>query len=50
MNWMRIASSPQFKKLWGKIEDDLIAGNYTLTIQNSNFDLIIDYDMSAFHC
>ena len=32
---MRIAAMPNFRKLWGRIDTDLKAGNYTLTIDNS---------------
>lgn len=35
MNWMRIAALPEFRKLWGRIETNIPAGNYTLTIDNS---------------
>jgi hypothetical protein len=34
MNWMRIASLPDFRKLWGRINEDLPSGQYTLTISN----------------
>ena len=34
--WMRTAAFPTFRKLYGKKEDDLIAGNYTLRI-NYNY-------------
>lgn len=40
MNWMRVAAMPNFRKLWGRIEDDLPAGTYTLTIDNSIFPFI----------
>jgi hypothetical protein len=33
--WMRTAGLPNFRKLWGKIESDLIAGDYTVNITNS---------------
>ena len=39
--WMRTAGLPNFRKLWGKIESDLPAGNYTLGINNN-------YDVSSF--
>lgn len=32
---MRISGLPNFKKLWGKIYQNLNAGNYTMTITNS---------------
>jgi hypothetical protein len=35
MNWMRIATLPNFRKLWGRINNDLAAGTYTLQITNS---------------
>ena len=34
MNWMRIASTPNFRKLWGRIDGDLASGNYSLSIKN----------------
>ena len=33
--WMRVAGLPTFKKLWGRLDKDLPAGDYTLTIQNN---------------
>jgi len=39
MNWMRIATLPNFRKLWGRINNDLPAGNYTLLINNSSYKL-----------
>ena len=45
---MKIASMPNFKKLWGRIEKDIPAGNYTLTIENCTLIFIIDYNMDAF--
>lgn len=30
--WMRTAAFPNFRKLWGKIEDDLDKGNYSVQI------------------
>jgi hypothetical protein len=38
--WMRTAGMPNFRKLWGKINQDLPKGDYTLTITNT-------YDVSA---
>lgn len=35
MVWMRTASTPNFKKLWGRIEQDLEPGTYTIKIDNS---------------
>lgn len=32
---MRTAGLPNFRKLWGKIEQDLEAGDYVITIDNS---------------
>jgi hypothetical protein len=32
--WMRTSGLPNFKKLWGRIEQDLQPGNYTLQIHN----------------
>lgn len=39
--WMRTAGLPNFRKLWGRIEDGLKAGQYTVTIDNN-------YDVSSF--
>ena len=36
MVWMRIAALADFRKLWGRIDGNLIPGNYTLNIVNSN--------------
>jgi hypothetical protein len=33
--WMRMETFPFFKKLWGTVEKDIPAGNYTFYIQNS---------------
>ena len=33
--WMRTAGLPNFRKLWGKIETDMLAGSYHITITNS---------------
>jgi len=33
--WMRTAGLPNFRKLWGRIETDLAAGEYTISIDNS---------------
>lgn len=33
--WMQMESWSNFKKLWGRINEDLIPGNYTLNITNS---------------
>ena len=32
---MRISGLPGFQKLWGRIEDKLAPGNYTMNIQNN---------------
>ena len=45
---MRIAAMPSFRKLWGRIENDLAAGNYTLEIDNSKIIFYLDYDISSF--
>ena len=39
--WMRAAGLPNFRKRWGRIEEDLQPGDYKLTIQNN-------YDMRKF--
>jgi hypothetical protein len=41
MVWMRPAGLPNFRKLWGRINGDLLPGNYTLSIKNT-------YDVKAF--
>ena len=33
--WMRTAGLPNFRKLWGRIEDGLPAGNYKIAIENN---------------
>ena len=38
-NWMRIANLPTFRKLWARINHDLEAGSYTLTVNNSTYRL-----------
>lgn len=48
MNWMRIASLPDFRKLWGRINQDLPSGTYTITITNCIFLFNLDYDVSQF--
>lgn len=35
MNWMRISSLPDFRKLWARINVDLPAGQYSVLITNS---------------
>jgi hypothetical protein len=39
--WMRTAGLPNFRKLWGKIDQELAAGSYTVEIAN-------DYKVSDF--
>lgn len=41
MVWMRPAGLPNFRKLWGRIKEDLPAGEYTMKVTNN-------YDVSAF--
>jgi hypothetical protein len=36
MNWIRIASLPDFRKLWARINEDLPAGLYSIQITNCN--------------
>ncbi|CAG9320874.1 unnamed protein product [Blepharisma stoltei] len=40
--WMRVSGLPNFRKLWGRIEDDLTVGTYTVQI-NSTYD-VSDFD------
>jgi hypothetical protein len=37
MNWMRVASLPDFRKLYARINEDLPAGQYSIQIANSIF-------------
>lgn len=37
MNWIRIATLPDFRKLWARINNDLQPGVYTLIVNNSKF-------------
>ena len=46
MNWMRIAALSTFRKLWGRIDQEIPPGNYTLQINNRNFLLNLVYDIS----
>lgn len=39
--WMRVASSNNFNKLWGRIEQDLTPGSYYIEVRNL-------YDVSQF--
>jgi hypothetical protein len=39
--WMRTAGLPNFRKLWGRIESDVLPGNYQMDIVNL-------YDVSLF--
>ncbi len=39
--WMRTAGLPNFRKLYGRIENGLVAGDYTMQINNN-------YDVSSF--
>lgn len=41
MVWMRTAALPHFRKLWGRIEQDLAATDYSIKIKNT-------YDVSKF--
>jgi hypothetical protein len=35
INWMRVAATPNFKKLWGRVNTDILQGNYTINIKNN---------------
>ena len=48
MNWMRIATLPNFRKLWARINTDVPAGTYTLTVNNSTFYHNLAYTVSHF--
>lgn len=32
--WMRTAGLPKFRKLWGRVRQDLTPGKYTVEINN----------------
>lgn len=34
LNWIRVASMPNFRKLWGRIDGNLVKGTYTIDIVN----------------
>lgn len=44
---MRVAALPDFRKIWGKIDGNLAAGTYTLTINNSTHGLTTVYNVSS---
>ena len=35
MVWMRAAATPNFRKIWGKIDSNLLAGTYSVAITNN---------------
>ncbi len=37
MVWMRTAALSNFRKLWGRINETLEEGDYTVSIKNSEF-------------
>ena len=47
--WMRVSALPDFRKIWGKIDGNLAAGNYIVTIEYSIASVIIDYDLTSIH-
>jgi len=49
MNWMRIAPLPNFRKLWGRINSNIVPGNYTLLIDNSKSWIMLGYKMTDFN-
>lgn len=46
INWMKSSSQPSFKKLWGIVNQDLEAGDYTISITNQNTK---QYDVSSYN-
>jgi len=36
INWINFATVPNWVKLWGVIEQDMIPGNYIINIENSS--------------
>lgn len=40
MNWMRLATLPDFRKLWARINSDLSPGTYSVQITNSKTSFI----------
>jgi len=49
MNWMRTSTLPHFRKLWGRINSNLAASTYTITIVNSKAWIMLDYDIAKFN-
>lgn len=51
--WMRTAGLPNFRKLFGRIDYDLIAGNYTVVVSKNAFAPALGsgglYDVTGFH-
>ena len=45
---MRTSGLPDFKKIWGKIDQDLKAGDYTVEIDNCNFNSNSVYNVKVF--
>jgi hypothetical protein len=41
MVWMRSSGMGKFKKLWGRVRENIEVGEYSLLIQNSNLILIL---------
>ena len=37
MVWMRVAALPSFRKVWGRINSDVPAGDYILSVTNSRY-------------
>jgi hypothetical protein len=48
INWMRIATLPNFRKLWARIDDNLPSGQYSVQITNCSLYFIIDYSVSQY--
>jgi hypothetical protein len=44
--WMRTAGLPNFRKLFGKINTNLLKGTYTVTVTNNDFGKTL-YDVVA---
>ena len=46
--WMRSAGLPNFRKLFGRIDQQLDAGNYTVNVNTNSFGKKL-YDVSTFN-
>jgi hypothetical protein len=47
--WMAMETYKNFRKLWGRIEQNLSPDNYTLVLENSTINLILDYNLAQYN-